>query len=230
MQRNILERETCVLPLAREAGLDTDHVVESVDPDAEKPLDDQAQIGAGHVGEVHVTEIARASCRLNVRRHTGVSAREVAIRDPVEDLLGGLLEAELIVHERKMRIFLGEYPALRILLGQPVGRIAQPSADAHGLDALEMPFGKLQRSVRLEIVDHLGIHDVVYRRKLHGRMDQAVPDRVKVFGDHALTGDPQLFIERLLDLLRLLGEGRSVAPDPLGDLGEHKVGAVVVGA
>ena len=91
-----------------------------------------------------------------------------------------------------------------------------------------MLFRKLQRSVRLESVDHLRIHHMVDGRKLHRRVQQTVTDGIKRFRDHTLVRHPELFIQGALDLFGTRGKALTVAPDLFCDFRKNQIRAIVI--
>ena len=226
VERKVLQRKTCALPFAREAGRDGNTIFERIDSDSEQTLDHHTEISARNVGKVHITKVTRTTVRLNVRCHTGVLARKIAIRDTVKNFLSRFLQTKLKVHQRQVRVFRREKSAVGILLRKPVRRVAK-SAAADRFHTLDMVFGKLQHTICLEVIDHIRVDRMIDAGKLDRGVKQTISDRVKAFCKDAVVRHPKLFEHRLFDLLCACFQSRSVATDLLCDLREHVVGTVV---
>jgi DNA-binding ferritin-like protein (Dps family) len=67
-----------------------------------------------------------------------------------------------------------------------------------------MIFGIFERSVGSEIINHIRIHNVIYCRKLHRRMNKAISNNIERFGNNTLQKrDEEDIIDELLDLFLL---------------------------
>ena len=112
-------------------------------------------------------------------------------------------QTNLEVSQSQVGIFCREDTAVGILLGQPVGGVAESAAPTGGGDALNVVFGVAEGAVGSAVVDHVRINDMVHSRQLRGGVDQTVAYGVQRFCNDTLLGDPQLFIQSLFDFFRL---------------------------
>ena len=178
VQGNVLKLQAGMIPIGRETGRNMYPIAEGIDPDAKQSFHHKPQISTGNIAEIQIAKIRCASCGLDVGCHAGISAGEIAIRDAVQKLFALFFKTYLEIGQGQMGIFCRENAAVGVLLGQPVGGIAQSAPSSGSDNVLNVIFSVTQRAISFPVIDHVRIDDMVYRGQLGRRVDQAVTNSV----------------------------------------------------